>query len=66
MTNNPEIGIIGGSGLYKMEGVEDVEEHKINTPFGEPSSSIFVGTLEGLRVAFLAELLSETLRKKST
>jgi 5'-methylthioadenosine phosphorylase len=47
-------GVIGGSGLYRMEGLSDVEEHAINTPFGEPSGPIVVGTLEGARVAFVA------------
>lgn len=47
-------GIIGGSGLYKMEGLEDVSEHRITTPFGEPSDAIICGTLDGVRVAFLA------------
>ncbi|HFC09495.1 MAG TPA: S-methyl-5'-thioadenosine phosphorylase [Chloroflexi bacterium] len=48
------LGIIGGSGLYAMEGLEDVQEHTIDTPFGKPSAPIVVGTLEGQRVAFLA------------
>lgn len=48
-----EIGIIGGSGLYNMEGLADTEEVKPETPFGEPSDAIVVGTLEGRRVAFL-------------
>lgn len=48
-----KIGIIGGSGLYKMEGLTDVEEIKVSTPFGDPSDAIIVGTLEGKRVAFL-------------
>lgn len=46
--------IIGGSGLYKMDGLEDVSEHRITTPFGEPSDAIVSGTLDGVRVAFLA------------
>lgn len=54
MSKHPVIAVIGGSGLYTMPGLEDVEEHNIQTPFGEPSSPIFVGTLEGKRVAFLA------------
>lgn len=50
---NAEIGIIGGSGLYHIEGMENVEEVKIETPFGDPSDSYITGTLEGRRVAFL-------------
>lgn len=48
------IGIIGGSGLYKMEALQDIQEVQISTPFGEPSDAIILGTLEGTRVAFLA------------
>jgi 5'-methylthioadenosine phosphorylase len=48
------IGIIGGSGLYKMEALKDVEEVQVDTPFGAPSDALIVGTLEGTRVAFLA------------
>ncbi len=47
-------GVIGGSGLYKMKGLSDVEERAISTPFGDPSGPIIVGTLEGARVAFVA------------
>ncbi|HAL62644.1 MAG TPA: S-methyl-5'-thioadenosine phosphorylase [Chloroflexi bacterium] len=47
------IGVIGGSGLYEIEGLTDVEEVKVKTPFGEPSDLIVIGTLEGRRVAFL-------------
>ncbi|HEY9705989.1 MAG TPA: S-methyl-5'-thioadenosine phosphorylase, partial [Allocoleopsis sp.] len=49
-----KIGIIGGSGLYKMESLQDIEEIKIETPFGSPSDNLILGTLEGTRVAFLA------------
>ncbi len=49
-----KIGIIGGSGLYQMDALQDVEEVSIDTPFGSPSDSLIVGTLEGVRVAFLA------------
>jgi 5'-methylthioadenosine phosphorylase len=49
-----EIGIIGGSGLYQMPGVEKAREVRITTPFGKPSDAYIVGTLEGRRVAFLA------------
>jgi len=54
MTMEPvRIAIIGGSGLYQMEGLTDVEEVRVSTPFGEPSDAIVIGTLEGERVAFL-------------
>jgi 5'-methylthioadenosine phosphorylase len=46
-------GIIGGSGLYQMPELTDVEEVKVDTPFGPPSDAFIVGTLEGERVAFL-------------
>jgi 5'-methylthioadenosine phosphorylase len=48
-----EIGIIGGTGLYEMEGFTDVREVAIETPFGRPSDSLMVGNLLGHRVAFL-------------
>lgn len=47
------IGIIGGSGLYQMEGLADLEEVSLSTPFGEPSDALILGTLRGLRLAFL-------------
>jgi 5'-methylthioadenosine phosphorylase len=47
------IGIIGGSGLYSMEGVEITDEKAVDTPFGAPSDAILVGKLEGKDVAFL-------------
>ncbi|MGN6703837.1 MAG: S-methyl-5'-thioadenosine phosphorylase [Burkholderiaceae bacterium] len=47
-------GIIGGSGLYRMDGLQDVEEVRVSTPYGDPSDAIVAGTLEGVRVAFLA------------
>jgi 5'-methylthioadenosine phosphorylase len=49
-----EIGIVGGSGLYAMEGLTGTRELKVKTPFGDPSDAIVVGELEGKRVAFLA------------
>ena len=49
-----EIGIIGGSGLYAMPGLSGVREHRVETPFGEPSDALIVGELEGRKVAFLA------------
>jgi len=48
-----EVGIIGGSGLYKIEGMTGVEKVNVSTPFGEPSDAIVLGTLKGVRVAFL-------------
>jgi 5'-methylthioadenosine phosphorylase len=47
------IGVIGGSGLYAMEGLADVEERRLDTPYGPPSDVFVVGTLAGRRVAFL-------------
>src|SRR5271157_6203897 len=49
-----EIGVIGGSGLYGMNGLSDTREVRVKTPFGDPSDAIVIGTLEGKRVAFLA------------
>jgi len=49
-----EIGIIGGSGLYSMPGLTEVQEHFVETPFGPPSDALILGSLEGRRVAFLA------------
>lgn len=54
MTNKTTLAIIGGSGLYQMKGLEHTEEIVIDTPFGRPSAPITIGTIEGLRVAFLA------------
>lgn len=47
------LGIIGGSGVYDMEGLSSITEERISTPFGEPSDVITVGTLSGMRIAFL-------------
>jgi 5'-methylthioadenosine phosphorylase len=47
------IGVIGGSGVYQMEGLSDIGEVRPTTPFGDPSDAIVVGTLSGQRVAFL-------------
>jgi 5'-methylthioadenosine phosphorylase len=49
-----DIGILGGTGLYEIEGIGDVREVRLDTPFGEPSDPYLVGTLEGRRVAFLS------------
>jgi len=47
------IGIIAGSGLYKIEGIKDIEEVAVDTPFGEPSDKFIIGNLEGREVVFL-------------
>lgn len=47
------IGVIGGSGLYQMPGLSGVEEVSLSTPFGNPSDSFIIGSLAGVRVAFL-------------
>jgi len=49
-----KIGIIGGSGLYQMDGLSNTREVRVKTPFGDPSDAIVIGTLEDKRVAFLA------------
>ncbi len=48
-----QIGIIGGSGLYQMPELKEIEEVRVETPFGDPSDAFIIGTLEGVRVAFL-------------
>jgi len=48
-----KIGIIGGSGLYQMPELKDIEEIEVETPFGSPSDAFVIGTLENERVAFL-------------
>jgi 5'-methylthioadenosine phosphorylase len=47
------IGVIGGSGLYAMDELRDVREVRLTTPYGDPSDALTLGTLEGVRVAFL-------------
>jgi 5'-methylthioadenosine phosphorylase len=54
MSTKPALGVIGGSGLYAMEGLENIERREVETPFGEPSSPIILGDLNGKQVAFLA------------
>ena len=54
MADEIRIGIIGGSGLYQMEGLTSVQEVEVETPFGKASDLYRTGTLEGRRVAFLA------------
>ena len=47
------LGVIGGSGLYQMNGLEIIEKVTVNTPFGSPSDSIIIGKLAGVKLAFL-------------
>jgi 5'-methylthioadenosine phosphorylase len=49
-----EIGILGGTGLYEIDGIQNLKEIKLKTPFGAPSDAYIVGTLEGRKVAFLS------------
>ena len=51
--NAPAIGIIGGSGLYQMEGVENPAEQRVATPFGEPSDALIGGRMHGRQIYFL-------------
>lgn len=48
-----QLAVIGGSGFYEMDGIGDVESVRVETPFGSPSDAIVVGTLAGVRTAFL-------------
>jgi 5'-methylthioadenosine phosphorylase len=48
-----KVGVIGGTGLYNIEGLTDIEEVDITTPFGKPSDTIITGRLEGVGIAFL-------------
>ncbi len=47
------LGVIGGSGLYQMKGLEVIEKVAVDTPFGSPSDSIVIGKLDGVKLAFL-------------
>jgi 5'-methylthioadenosine phosphorylase len=51
--NDAAIGVIGGSGLYEMEGLDDVRRVRVETPFGNPSDEYVTGLLNGVRMAFL-------------
>ncbi len=48
-----KLAIIGGSGLYSLPGLEDIEEREITTPFGDPSAPIIIGSMEGESVGGL-------------
>ncbi|MDE2253683.1 MAG: S-methyl-5'-thioadenosine phosphorylase [Betaproteobacteria bacterium] len=52
--DHPRIGIIGGSGLYAMDGLRNIREHLIDTPYGAPSDAILTGRVDDVPVAFLA------------
>jgi len=54
MDEKPVLGVIGGSGTYEMSGLTDVEMQEVSTPFGEPSSPLAIGKLNGREVVFLA------------
>jgi len=53
MSEYPSVGVIGGSGLYALEGLSDVREITLATPFGAPSDSFVTGVLDGVRLVFL-------------
>jgi 5'-methylthioadenosine phosphorylase len=54
MSQSPVLGVIGGSGLYQIKALKEVEQFEMDTPFGKPSAPVIVGSLGGKRVAFLA------------
>ncbi len=49
----PKVGVIGGSGLYEMEGLEIITEESLFTPFGQPSGNFVIGKMDGVEVVFL-------------
>ena len=54
MKERVSLAVIGGSGLYDIPGLKNTKEYALDTPYGKPSAPVFVGDLEGQRVAFLA------------
>jgi len=48
------LGFIGGTGIYKVDGVEKIEELDMDTPFGKPSSKVIIGEIHSVRIAFIA------------
>jgi len=54
MNDNPVLGVIGGTGLYKLPGLKNLESKGVDTPFGKPSSPVFLGELKGKTIAFIA------------
>ncbi|MEN3974637.1 S-methyl-5'-thioadenosine phosphorylase [Emcibacter sp. SYSU 3D8] len=53
MAEQPVLGIIGGSGLYEIDGLENARWESVTSPFGEPSDQLFTGTLGGIKLVFL-------------
>ena len=51
--SEPTLGVIGGSGLYELDGLVDVERRRVSTPFGDPSDELVIGRLGGTRLVFL-------------
>ncbi|MGB7338134.1 MAG: S-methyl-5'-thioadenosine phosphorylase [Phototrophicaceae bacterium] len=54
MSETVKLAVIGGSGLYDLPEITDMQAHDIDTPFGKPSNPIMIGTLKGHKIAFLA------------
>ncbi|MEM9954167.1 MAG: S-methyl-5'-thioadenosine phosphorylase [Chloroflexota bacterium] len=54
MSEAVKLAVIGGSGLYNLPDITDMQAHEIDTPFGKPSNPIMIGTLKGTKIAFLA------------
>lgn len=54
MSEKVKLAVIGGSGLYEMDGMQVIREENPDTPYGRPSDSIIIGELDGIQVAFLA------------
>ncbi len=52
-SSHAAVGVIGGSGLYEMERLEQIEKHAISTPFGDPSDEVISGVIDGRKVYFL-------------
>jgi len=48
-----KVGVIGGTGLYQLEGMTQIKEVKVKTPFGDPSDAIILGEIDGVKLAFL-------------
>lgn len=53
LADDPAIGVVGGSGLYEMDGFTGISEHEVRTPFGAPSDKVVMGEIGGRRVCFL-------------